>query len=300
MTEHTGIPQIFDRQRLISGRKRAQGRFKDHGFLCDYAAAQLTDRLLDIRRSFKCGVLFGNDRISEQDLQAVCRNAGNPDLLRLDIVDSESDVIATEEELPFGKNTLDLIVSHLNLHTLNDLPGALIQMNYALKPDGLFIGSMFGGETLYELRQVLMRTETELKGGVSPRVLPFADKQQMGALLQRAGFALPVVDCDIITVTYPDLQALADDLRGMGEGNIISDRPKTYPGRAFFERARDIYHEDFSDADGRLEATFEIIYLIGWAPHDSQQQPLRPGSAENNLADALGATEVTSDVPTGK
>ncbi len=255
--------QIFDRRLLKKRLKRSAPHFDEYSFLRTLAQKQIDDRLQDIKREFS----------STREIQ----------------VDDFDDEI---EAFDAGAESMDLLSSVLNLHTINDLPGALVQIRSALKPDGLFIAAMFGGETLHELRESLTHTEMTLKGGISPRVFPFADKQQIGGLLQRAGFALPVVDSDIITVTYDNIFKLMHDLRGMGESNIIAARSRTNPGKEFFMNAAQYYHDHFSDADGRIIASFEIIYLIGWAPHESQQKPLKPGSAENRLADALCSEEV--------
>jgi SAM-dependent methyltransferase len=209
----------------------------------------------------------------------------------MDIV-SPANVIADEEFMPFADDSFDLITSTLNLHSVNDLPGALLQIKKSLKSDGLFLASLFGGETLFELRECLAAAEIELKGGISPRVFPFADKQQLGALLQRAGFNLPVVDSEIITVTYENIFGLLKDLRGMGERNIIRDRHRQNPGKALYMRAAEIYAQKYSEPDGRIRASFEIIFLLGWSPHESQQKPLRPGSATKRLSEALGAQEI--------
>ena len=202
-------------------------------------------------------------------------------LKTIGLADMQSEILPTEPQ------SHDLILAPLQLHHINDLPGMLIQIRRALKADGLFLGAMFGGGTLWQLKEALTQTEIALKGGLSPRISPFADKQQMGGLMQRAGFALPVVDSDIVTVTYKDIFALMHDLRGMGENNILSARDKSYPGRDFFKQAGAYYQDHFSGSDGRIEASFEIIFLTGWAPHDSQQKPLRPGSAEQSLKDVL-------------
>jgi hypothetical protein len=168
-----------------------------------------------------------------------------------------------------------------------------------LKPDGLFLAAMIGGETLFNVRDALTRAEMEITGGLSPRIAPFADKQQMGALMQRAGFALPVVDSDFITATYESLFHLMHDLRAMGEGNAVLERQKTFTRKSIFLRAQEIYAQSFADLDGRLPVQFEIIFMIGWAPHASQQKPLRPGSAQNRLAEALNTIEIkTGDMPT--
>ncbi|MCC7305390.1 MAG: methyltransferase domain-containing protein [Alphaproteobacteria bacterium] len=259
---------IFDRKQLrrLRGRRRA-----DCGFLAEWTEKQLSGRLQDIKRSFPLAVHWGAE-------------------LGVSIHGKVFPFTADEEFLPF--HNIDLFLSNLSLHSTNDLPGALIQIKRALKPDGLFLAALFGGETLHELRASLMAAEIELKGGASPRIFPFADKQQMGALMQRAGFALPVVDSEIITVTYDNIFRLMHDLRGMGESNIILQRDKKYPGREFFLKAGEYYLKNFSDPDGRIRASFEIIFLIGWAPHESQQKPLQPGSAKNRLAEALETKEV--------
>ena len=196
-----------------------------------------------------------------------------------------------EERLPFREGSLDLVVSTLALHWTNDLPGVLVQIRRALRPDGLFIGAMFGGATLTELRQSLIQAETELSGGAGPRVSPFADAPDAAALLQRAGFALPVADVDRIKAAYRNPLELLADLRAMGEGNVLLDPGRRPLTRGVLERASALYAERFSRADGRITATFEIVTMTGWSPHPDQQQPLRPGSARMRLADALGVKE---------
>ena len=200
-------------------------------------------------------------------------------------------VQADEERLPFGAAKLDLAVSTLALHWTNDLPGALIQLRRALKGDGLFIGTILGGATLTELRQSLIEAELELTGGSGPRISPFADVQDGAALLQRAVFALPVADTDRVQATYAHPLELIRDLRAMGEGNVLLDRPRRPLSRAVLARALEIYADRFSLPDGRVTASFELITMTGWAPHPDQQQPLRPGSAKMRLADALGYKE---------
>ena len=196
-----------------------------------------------------------------------------------------------EELLPFRDGAFDLIASALSLQFVNDLPGAMIQIRRALKPDGLFLGSVLGGATLQELRQAFTEAELELEGGVSPRVAPMADIRDFGALLQRAGFALPVADTDLVTVTYPSPLALMLELRAMGAGNVLTERRKRPLRRATLARAMGLYQQHFGTGHGRVRATFEIIHLAGWAPHESQQKPLRPGSAQARLADALNVQE---------
>ncbi len=200
-------------------------------------------------------------------------------------------VVADEERLPFAPDSLDLVVSLLGLHWTNDLVGALIQIRRALRPDGLFIGAFLGGATLTELRQCLLEAEDEVIGGAGPRVSPFADGLDAGALLQRAGFALPVADVDRLVVRYRHPLRLMADLRAMGETNALVERPRRPLTRPVLARAFALYQERFGLADGRVPATFEIITATGWAPHASQQVALKPGSAKMRLADALGVTE---------
>ena len=200
-------------------------------------------------------------------------------------------LIADEERLPFRADSLDLVVSSLALHWTNDLIGALVQARLALKPDGLFIGAFFGGATLTELRQSLLAAEAELSGGASMRVSPFADASDAGGLLQRAGFALPVADVDRVTVRYAHPAELLRDLRAMGETNVLLERSRTPLTRRVLGRAVELYAERFTEADRRVRATFEIITVTGWSPHESQQKPLPRGSAKMRLADALGTTE---------
>jgi SAM-dependent methyltransferase len=209
-------------------------------------------------------------------------------------------VAADEEALPFGDAVFDLVVSALSLQFVNDLPGALVQIRRALKPDSLFVAALIGGETLPELRQAFAAAESEIEGGVSPRVAPFADLRDLGALLQRAGFALPVTDVDRLTVRYDSVFALMHDLRRMGATNALVDRRRAPLKRATLMRMVQIYAERFADADGRLRATFEIVWLSGWAPHPSQQQPLRPGSAKTRLAEALGTREISAGEKAGR
>jgi len=205
-------------------------------------------------------------------------------------------VVADEEALPFADGTLDLVVSGLSLQAVNDLPGVLVQVRRALKPDGLFLAALLGGDTLTELRQSFAVAESEHDGGVSPRVAPFPDLRDLGALLQRAGFALPVTDVDRITVRYATPLGLLHDLRRMGAANPLVERRRVPLRRATLMRAMAVYAARFADSDGRVRASFDVIWLSGWSPHENQQKPLQPGSAKKRLADALGTTEI----PTGE
>ena len=274
--------EIFDRAAVRRHRGRAAARIGDHDFLAREIAGRLLERLGDIKREFALTLALGYPGVAPDG--GLAMRADLSPLLA-------TDVAMDEEFLPFAANSLDLVTSLLALHWVNDLPGALVQIRRALRPDGLFLAAMFGAETLIELRTSLALAESTVEGGVSPRLSPTVDLRDMGALLQRAGFALPVVDIDHITVTYPDAFALMRDLRGMGETNALIQRRKHFTRRETLMTAAEIYRERFADADGRLPATFQIIWLTAWAPHESQQQPLRPGSAKTRLADALDAEE---------
>lgn len=286
---------IFDRDRVRQNRERARAGFSSFNFLFEWTARQLLDRLSDITRSFDTALQIGSrtpalvhPKVGSMTVMDLCRSP---------ICAAPRYIQASEEFLPLKPESLDLILSPLNLHTVNDLPGALLQIKRALKPDGLFLAAMLGGETLHELRDVFTRTELELFGGLSPRIAPFADKPQMGDLLQRAGFALPVIDSEIVTVTYPSVFSLLHDLRGMGEGNAIVLRQKTPTPRRFFLEAAARYAANYAHDKNPalLRASFEVIFLLGWSPHSTQQKPLKPGSAKHSLAAALGSTEIGLD-----
>lgn len=287
---------IFDRALLIRKKHRFKNRFDHYNFLHTHALQLICERLDDITHRFPATLYMG--RPASKDLLGdLCQKAGAETLFMMDTLPSwektdHPSLIGDEEFLPFANGGLDLVIANLDLHQTNDLPGSLIQIRRALKPDGLLIASLFGGETLWQLRETLACAEQKLTGGISPRVHPFADKQQMGALLQRAGYALPVVDSELITVTYPDIFKLMHDLRGMGEGNVIHQRNKKTPPRRLFHEADNDYKQNYRDQNDHIEATFEMMFLIGWSPSETQQKPLRPGSAEKSLAEALGTTEI--------
>jgi SAM-dependent methyltransferase len=201
-------------------------------------------------------------------------------------------VAADEEFLPFADESLDLVASALSLHWVNDLPGALIQINRALRPDGLLLAAMLGGDTLTELRQAMLQAELATENGAGIHVSPFADIRDAGGLLQRAGFALPVTDVERITVDYADAFALMRDLQGMAEANAVKERHKAPLKRRTLLATMEAYHDLFARPDGRVPATFDIVWMTGWAPHESQQKPLAPGSAKMSLAQALGSREL--------
>jgi len=214
----------------------------------------------------------------------------SPAMARRAACDSRLALAADEEFLPLAPQSFDLVLSNLSLHWVNDLPGCLLQIRRALKPDGLFLAALLGGQTLHELRAALIEAELAVSGGAGPRVSPFADVAELGCLLQRAGFALPVADSDTLTVTYGDAFGLMRDLRGMGEGNALNARRRQFTRRAILHDAAARYRDRCGG--GRLPVTFQIVTLTAWAPHESQQKALRPGSARTRLADALGTVEI--------
>lgn len=279
---------VFDRPLVRQRLRRAIGQgYAD--FLLARAVEDLDERLATVLRTFPLALDIGTPMPAAADL---LRRSGRAEtVLRLAPTPELGAIVGDEEALPFAGEHFDLAVSLLSLQAVNDLPGALVQIRRALKPDGLFIGCLLGGATLTELRQAFMTAEAEVEGGASPRVAPFADVRGLGGLLQRAGFALPVTDAEVVRVRYGDPFSLMRDLRAMGLSNALLDRRRTPPRRATLMRAAEIYAARFADADGRVTATFEMVWLSGWAPHESQQKPLRPGSAKMRLADALGATE---------
>lgn len=271
-------PHIFD-SRLIAARRARAQRLGAATFLLDRVTEDFSDRLAAVKRTFSHGADIGTP--TDALRRALAGQAGS---LAATPIDAEA--------LPFAPGSLDLAVSALSLQFVNDLPGVLIQIRRALKPDGLFLAALIGGETLTELRQSFAAAEAEVEGGVSPRVAPFADLRDLGALLQRAGFALPVTDVDRVTVRYASPLDLMHDLRRMGATNALTERRRTPLRRATLRRMLEIYATQHAGPDGRIPATFEIVWLSGWAPHERQQKPLAPGSAKVRLADALRTTEM--------
>jgi len=268
-------PVLFDRALLHARQRRAhaQGQVT---FLLDRVSEDMADRLTAVMREFHSIVDLWT---SGDGLSALRARFGSVQRIDLDATG--------EEKLPFAPESLDLVVSALALQFVNDLPGVLAQIRRALRPDGLLLAAMIGGDSLTELRQAFAAAEAECEGGVSPRVAPFADLRDIGALLQRAGFALPVTDVDRIVVRYANAFALMQDLRRMGAANVLIERRRAPTRRATLLRMAEIYAKRFADPDGRIRATFDIIWLSGWAPHASQQQPLKPGSAKASLAEAV-------------
>ena len=290
-------PTIFDRQ-LLRARQRRARALGAETFLIDRIAADLGERLSVVLRQFERAVDLGTP--TDAVRRALAESGKVATLVSAAPAagpgDASLQVAADEEALPFADGSLDLVVSALALQFVNDLPGTLIQIRRALKPDGLLLAALIGGDSLTELREAFAQAESEIEGGVSPRVAPFADVRELGTLLQRAGLALPVVDSDRLTVRYQSVFDLMRDLRRMGATNMLVERSRTPLKRATLARMAEIYTQRFADPDGRLRATFEIAWLSGWVPHESQQKPLRPGSAKTRLADALG----TKEIPTGE
>ena len=268
-------------------------------FLVREVAARLADRLLDIQRTFRAALDFsGRPGLSlalsdsgagaARGIETLYVIADSPKLVAHGVP-----MIADSDAIPVADGQIDLAMSVMSLHWANDLPGTLVQVRRALRPDGLLLAAFLGGDTLTELRECLSAAEIEITGGISPRVIPFADLRDAGSLLQRAGFALPVADQDRINVTYASPMALMHDLRAMGETNALSRRIKNFTSRAVFARATELYSQRYAK-DDRIPATFDVIYLTGWSPHESQQKPLRPGSATSRLAMALDTEEQTT------
>jgi SAM-dependent methyltransferase len=296
-------PPLFDRALHRTRLDRAAKDYGRGGFLKTRAAEDAADRLSAVLHKFPLALDLGaRDGALARALVGTPAQARIGTLIEADLSEKmlrsnpvqhsgRLRLVADEERLPFAPQSLDLVVSLLSLHWTSDLVGALVQIRLALKPDGLFMGAFLGGSTLTELRQSLLAAEAEVSGGAGLRVSPFADAIDAAGLLQRAGFALPVADIDRVTVRYDHPLKLLADLRAMGETNALTDRARRPLSRPVLARLCEIYTERFALPDGRIPATFEIISAAGWAPHESQPKPLRPGSAKMRLADALKVVE---------
>jgi SAM-dependent methyltransferase len=282
----SGIPQIFDHKARALHRARA-ARLPEQSFLALEAAAGVAERAGAANRSFHNALETGSQDAAFAVFKPLAEHWTRV-------------AFGTKETLDLQPDSFDLAVGALCLHAVNDLPGALIQIRRALKPDGLFVAALFGGETLNELRESFAAGEEQIRGGASPRVSPFADVRDLGGLLQRAGFNLPVADVERTVVRYGAFQTLVDDLRAAGETNALVQRPRTPLRRDVLTASLAHYAVHHAEPDGRLRATFDIVYLTGWTPHESQQKPLRPGSAKTRLADALGTKELDAGDVTPK
>lgn len=280
---------LFDSQLVARHRDRIALTYAQHSFLKDRVAVDLANRLQRIRRVFKQGIDLGchTGQVAKAieeilPIKVICADISEKMVASCP---ASRKIVINPEAFPFADQSFDLILSALSLHWVNDIPGLLTQIYKALKPDGLFLASLFGEETLKELKECLHMAELELQGGITPRVSPMISLQDAGALLQRAGFALPVADQDRLQITYPHPLALLHDLRKMGETNALYKRSHNPTSRSLLARAFDLYQEKYSLPDGRITATFDIITLTGWSPHDSQPTPLRRGSAQSYLGD---------------
>ncbi|MBS1182774.1 MAG: bioC 2 [Proteobacteria bacterium] len=288
-------PVIFDRPLLARRRARALAdRRPGADFLLTLAADDLADRLAAVDRRFSRALVVGDPTGT---LAAKIGAGRVDDVLRADLlgpgIDGGGAVVIDDEALPFSNGAFDLVISSLALQFANDLPGALIEARRVLRPDGLFLGVLAGGDTLTELRQAFLMAESQRSGGVSPRVAPMAEVRDLGGLLQRAGFALPVTDQDRLTLRYANAFALMDDLKAMGATSVLTDRQRGLTGPVLLAEVAAAYQEMFADPDGRVRASLSLVSLSGWAPHDSQPKPLKPGSATMRLADALKAPRPT-------
>lgn len=295
----TPPPRLFDRRLHRLRLDRAAARWREADFLKRRAAEDVVERLESVMREFPVAVDLGARRgtfaevLSASPAATRIGSLVETDLSAAMLAGRDGLRLAVDEEsLPFRPASLDLVVSALALHWVDDLPGALVQIRRALKPDGLFIGAFLGAGTLAELRWSLLQAEIETGGGAGPRVSPFADGYDAAGLLQRAGYAMPVADRDTVTARYQSPLHLLRDLRTMGETNVLRERSPKPISRAALERACALYAERFADPDGRIRATFEIVSITGWAPHESQPKPLKPGTAKARLADALGVKEI--------
>jgi SAM-dependent methyltransferase len=283
--------KIFDRE-LQHERLRRAARSGAEKFLLARAAEELFERLATLTRTFPRTAII--ETPDAETLRTQLLRSGK--IETAEILRIEGDA----EEISPAAAPYDLAVSLLSMQWLNDLPGVLAQTKRLLKPDGLLLAAMIGGDTLTELRDALASAESEIEGGLSPRMSPFVEVRALGALLQRAGLALPVTDVDRVSVRYASAIELMRDLRRMGAANALIERSRKPLQRATLFRAAEIYRERYADADGRVRATFEILWLSGWAPHESQQQPLKPGSAKARLADALHAVELPAGEKPGE
>jgi SAM-dependent methyltransferase len=287
------MDQVFDTDLLIERKKRAlRAGIADADFLMRRVAEDLGDRLSAVGRNFPDAAALFCQTPAAADVLRRSGKVANVRRIEADaaMFGSAGGTVAAPETVPLPPESIDLAVSLLSLHSVNDIPGMLVQIRRALRPDGLFLGALAGAGTLAELREALLLAETELSGGASPRIAPFVDVRDAGGLLQRAGFALPVADTETIRVRYASMFELMRDLRVMGETSVLTARPRRAAPLGLFSRAAEIYAERHAEADGRVPATFQIVWLSGWAPHASQQKPLKPGSATARLADALASS----------
>jgi len=288
-------PKLFDYKRQHAIEARAADMQKsDTDFLCIEAAQTIAERLevtnrdftyaTDIFSTFNC--MIPHLQTSAKIKNIISINSINDSRGLADTNNNQTYIQAERDVLPLKENSVNLVTSVFGLHRANDLLGSLIQIKQALVDDGLFMACIPGERTLSELRHAMLEAESQISNTASLRIDPFAEVRQAGGLLQRAGFALPVVDSEILTVRYSSLKSLIEDIRGMGATSAFYNKPNPAP-RDLFRITEEIYRQKFSDPDGKIRASVEIIYLSGWKPHHSQQKPLKPGSAKQKLSDFL-------------
>jgi SAM-dependent methyltransferase len=286
---------LFDRNLLRARRARFAHEIEAREFLLAHVAREIAERVELMLRPFPLALDLGayhgllGRRVAE--LPSVAAIIYAESVYEFAALCPRPALVCDEDLLPFREPSFNLIVSGLALHRVNDLPGALVQIRRALQPDGLFMAALLGARALLELRQALIEAEAEIEGGASPRISPFGDVRDYGALLQRAGFALPVADSETLTVVYASPREVMQEVRALGGGNVLRTRSRAPLSRKTLARAEEIYRERHATPDGRVRASFEIVYLSGWGPDESQQKPLNPGSAARRLADALGTIE---------
>jgi len=296
-------PLLFDRRLLRQRRARFAAEIEERKVLLAYVAREIAERIEIMLRAFPRALDLGAYRgllgRTVADLPSVGDVMYAESVLAYARRCPAPAVVCDEDALPFKDGAFNLIVSGLALHRVNDLPGSLIQVRRALAPDGLFMAAVLGAKALTELRQCLLKAEEEIDGGVSPRVAPFGDVRAYGALLQRAGFALPVTDAEEIEVVYPSPRAFMEEIRALGGGNVLMARSKKPLSRRTLARAEELYRSRYGTPDGKVTATFQFVFMSGWAPDPSQQKPLKPGSARNRLADALNTAEQSGGAKAG-
>ena len=298
----SALPHLFDLQALIKHRNRSASGFAEFDFLKQLCVDRLVERLALVRRQFNDILDIGCH--SGEMVSAISSHpAYHPEMrfTQIEMAQNFAELASRNRAhticsemlpLPVNPAQFDAIVSAMFLHWIDDLPGLLTQARLALRPDGFFVANLLGGRSLQELRQVLVAAETELYGGMSARTLPMADIRDLGGLMQRVGFSLPVIDAELVVVSYPNLFRLMADLRGMGEQNALTARSRKFTSKALFMKAAEIYQREFATEDGQITASFELITLTGWSPAPSQPKPLAPGSATRRLADAIDSTEI--------
>lgn len=280
---------LFNRSLIRSRRERIAASFSDYDFLNREISERLIDNLHDIKMSFET-ILSMN--LCDDTIRSYFKDVFliNQNMAHKMLAGKYGKKVQADEDLfPYKNQCLELIISCLTLHWINDIPGSLIQIRRSLKPNGLFMGAVFGGETLFELRASMLKAGIDIRGGATPHVSPFIDIRDAGTLMQRAGFSLPVISTERITVNYTDAFSLMKELKNMGENNALIKRFKGLTSKKFMFAVAEKYQQDYGNEDGKVSATFDVIYMKGWAPHESQQQPLKPGTGKISLKVALGS-----------